>query len=355
MKQLEVLQSQLLPLKKLKPNTGQIPGLPANPRRITDIQLARLKRSIQQNPEMLSIKEMMVYAYNGEYIVIDGNQRLTVLKETQYKEVPCKVIHANSTPEQLRAYLIKSDLQFGSWVDDMLSKDWDGKELDDFGMDGVDGLFSSDSDIPVEIVSDQKTPLQSKDVKSDVGENEKPEQKEPVVIPVEHNEDEPEVETGSKEQSSNNTSNEDTEPLVQQSPEPVVHKDEQPTAPASQESQPKVKYSSRIQIPKYEPTCEEISVSDLYDTSKTEELIAEINASDIPQDIKAFLVESAYRHTVFNYKRIGDYYASAPVKIQELMERSVLVMIDIEDLAAMGLAFISDEKLTNLFVSAKTV
>ena len=45
---------------------------------------------------------------------------------------------------------------------------------------------------------------------------------------------------------------------------------------------------------------------------------------------QAFLIYAAYRHTVFDYSKIADYYAHSSKEIQELMEDSALVIIDFD-------------------------
>jgi hypothetical protein len=88
------------------------------------------------------------------------------------------------------------------------------------------------------------------------------------------------------------------------------------------------KYSGKIEAPIYEPKNKKPHLMELVDLSKTNSLIREIIASDIQQDIKQFLMEAAYRHAVFNYEKIADYYAHSSPEIQALMEKSALVIID---------------------------
>ena len=42
------------------------------------------------------------------------------------------------------------------------------------------------------------------------------------------------------------------------------------------------------------------------------------------------MISSAERHTVFNFDKIADYYAHAKPEIQDLMEKSALVIIDFD-------------------------
>ena len=105
----------------------------------------------------------------------------------------------------------------------------------------------------------------------------------------------------------------------------------------------KENYSRKIEIPTYEPTGEDIPLSDLTNTAKYDDLRSEIEAAEIPEDVKAFLLLAASRHIVFDYARIGDYYANATPEIQELMERSALVIIDFNKAIENGFVKMTDE------------
>ena len=87
-------------------------------------------------------------------------------------------------------------------------------------------------------------------------------------------------------------------------------------------------YTSKITTPTYEPTGEEVSLQDLVDTTKRDDLVRRIQTADIPSDIEEFLKNAAQRHLRFNYRNIAEYYASAPKEVQELFEDSALVIID---------------------------
>lgn len=82
--------------------------------------------------------------------------------------------------------------------------------------------------------------------------------------------------------------------------------------------------------PIYEIRGEEPEISELYDNSRTEHLIKEVEEADIPEEIKRVLKLAAYRHTVFNYEKMAEFYAHASKEVQELMENSALVIIDFD-------------------------
>lgn len=125
----------MLKLSKLEANKGQIEGLPKNPRIIKDDKFKKLVKSIEDNPEMTSLREILVYPHNSKFVVIGGNMRLKALKELGYKEAPCKVIPKETTVEQLKAYTIKDNSGFGEWNFDVLNTEWDLQLLSDCAID----------------------------------------------------------------------------------------------------------------------------------------------------------------------------------------------------------------------------
>lgn len=96
------------------------------------------------------------------------------------------------------------------------------------------------------------------------------------------------------------------------------------------------KYTKKVDVPLYEPKNKKPHILELYDQNKTNQLIANIKASSVSEDDKKFLIESAKRHTVFNYEKIADYYAHSSKEVQQLMEQSALVIIDFEKCISLG-------------------
>lgn len=96
------------------------------------------------------------------------------------------------------------------------------------------------------------------------------------------------------------------------------------------------KYSRAIRVPQYEPKNEKPVLASVYDTTKYSKLMARINKSGVSEEEKRFLKFAASRHIVFNYSKIADYYAHASKEMQELMEESALVILDIDDAIANG-------------------
>jgi len=103
------------------------------------------------------------------------------------------------------------------------------------------------------------------------------------------------------------------------------------------------KYSSKIETPIYEPKNLKPHILELINKEKTHRLIKEIDESNLSIEEKKFLIDSARRHNVFNYEKIADYYAHSSKEMQNLMERSALVIIDFEKAIQLGYVKLCDE------------
>ncbi len=104
-------------------------------------------------------------------------------------------------------------------------------------------------------------------------------------------------------------------------------------------------YSRKIEAPIYKPKGEKPQIKELYDLSKTISLVKEIQSSELDEDLKEFLKFAAYRHTVFNYQKIAEFYCHADEKIQNLMENSALVIIDFDKAIQNGFVQMTQELL----------
>lgn len=87
-------------------------------------------------------------------------------------------------------------------------------------------------------------------------------------------------------------------------------------------------YSKKIDTPVYSPKGDKPELYALVDKTKAIKLMDEINACELPDDIKQFLWCAAQRHNMFNYHNIAEYYCHAPKEVQDLMEKSALVVVD---------------------------
>lgn len=103
-----------------------------------------------------------------------------------------------------------------------------------------------------------------------------------------------------------------------------------------QEDRDETIYSKKIKSPTYEPSNQKPNIIEIVDTSKTMQLIREIQDSSLDKEEKEFLIEAARRHSVFNYEKIADYYAHSSPQMQYLMEKSALIIIDFEKAIQLG-------------------
>jgi hypothetical protein len=97
-------------------------------------------------------------------------------------------------------------------------------------------------------------------------------------------------------------------------------------------------YTQKVKIPHYEIVGEQPETSELLSTSKQEQLIENINKANLPDDVREFLIAATWRHVKFNYQKIAEFYPHQSKEVQELMEQSVLVIIDAKDAIANGYA-----------------
>jgi hypothetical protein len=108
------------------------------------------------------------------------------------------------------------------------------------------------------------------------------------------------------------------------------------SAEAQKNNQEENAYNQSVKIPQYEIVGEKPGLLELVDNSKTLSLQKQVEKTNLPEDVKEFLKLAAYRHTVFDYRKIAEFYAYMPAEIQKLFEDSALVIIDLQDAIANG-------------------
>lgn len=102
-------------------------------------------------------------------------------------------------------------------------------------------------------------------------------------------------------------------------------------------------YSSKVEIPHYEPTGEKPDISELCDTAKADSFLEEIEQANITPEEKEFLIKATKRLYEFDYRKIAEYYAQSSKEVQELFEHLILVIIDFDNAIAYGYAQLSAE------------
>lgn len=154
MGKINLAQSVMLPLSKIESNKGQIEGLPKNPRLIRDGKFEILKKSIQDDPEMTALRELLVVEHDGKYVIIGGNMRFRAMQDLGIKEAPCKVIPADTDVEKLKAYTIKDNAGFGEWDWDDLANEWCDAPLSDWGVDVWDAQEEAQNEETTDVKED---------------------------------------------------------------------------------------------------------------------------------------------------------------------------------------------------------
>lgn len=128
---------KLVKINEVKPN-------PKNPRLIKDDKFKKLVKSIQEFPDMLNKRPLIVFTdVDGKYVVLGGNMRLKACKEIGLKEIPI-ILADEWTEEQKAEFLIKDNVGFGEWDWDNLANEWDAENLDEWGLDVP--IFKEDLD-----------------------------------------------------------------------------------------------------------------------------------------------------------------------------------------------------------------
>ncbi|MFN6013858.1 MAG: ParB N-terminal domain-containing protein [Flavobacteriales bacterium] len=141
-------------ITEVKPN-------PKNPRIIKDDKFRKLVKSIQEFPDMLNKRPLIVFTdTDGKYVVLGGNMRLKACKEIGLKEIPI-ILADEWTEEQKAEFLIKDNVGFGEWDWDQIANEWDAEKLDDWGLDlpGFD-LNSDDLGTDFTLPDGDKAPFQ---------------------------------------------------------------------------------------------------------------------------------------------------------------------------------------------------
>lgn len=145
-----MIETKEIKLSNLHPNTGQIEGVPTNPRKAEKGQIDKLKKSIEETPEMLELRELVAYDNGGELVIVGGNMRYKALKELGHETALVKVLPADTPKEVINAFIIKDNAQFGDWDLDLLSMEWDTSVLSDWGVD----LFANTVEVDFEDVQE---------------------------------------------------------------------------------------------------------------------------------------------------------------------------------------------------------
>lgn len=130
-KNVELIQSIVLPIDEVENNTGQVPGLNANPREITITEYKKLKNSLAKNRGFTALNELKVFPWHGKWITIGGNMRLQAMRELGWAEVIAKPLPEDTDIETLNRYILLDNASFGKWDFDCLANEYDINDIVD--------------------------------------------------------------------------------------------------------------------------------------------------------------------------------------------------------------------------------
>jgi hypothetical protein len=137
-------------INEIKPN-------PNNPRIIKDIKFKQLVKSIQDFPQMLELRPIVIDENN---MVLGGNMRLKACIEAGLTNVP--VIHANNlSEEKKKEFIVKDNVGYGEWNWDDLANEWNIDELTEWGLDipnfDTEGFADKNKELSLDDVTDSMT------------------------------------------------------------------------------------------------------------------------------------------------------------------------------------------------------
>ena len=125
-----------IPVRVLELNTGQVDWLPKNPRTWTEDDVRRTEASIQEDPDFLDDRPLLVVPKGHKFIAFAGNLRLTACRKAGITDAPCIVYHPETDEDHVTVVrrAMKDNGSFGSWDYDTLANEWGDLPLTDWGV-----------------------------------------------------------------------------------------------------------------------------------------------------------------------------------------------------------------------------
>lgn len=111
-------------ITQIKPN-------PNNPRKIGKAEFEKLVKSIEDDPQLLNAKPIIVDENN---VILGGHQRYRACIQLGIQDVPT-IVMSNLTERQKKKLLVIDNTHYGEFDMDMLSNEnWDLVDLNDWGV-----------------------------------------------------------------------------------------------------------------------------------------------------------------------------------------------------------------------------
>lgn len=103
---------------------------PDNPRTITEKDMIYLVKSLQDFPDMMKLREIVV---DEDGMIIGGNMRYLGLQKIGAKDCVAKIVKG-LTAEQKREFIIRDNTQYGIFDYDILANEWGDIPLAEWGV-----------------------------------------------------------------------------------------------------------------------------------------------------------------------------------------------------------------------------
>ena len=140
-------------IKKVK--ITEVISNPNNPRLIKDDKFKKLVKSIQDFPDMLNVRPIVV---NQDMVVLGGNMRLKAIREAGIKEINIEIV--DWSEDKQKEFIIKDNASFGEWDWSDLANNWDSEELTDWGVDIIGFSNVQDLGEDFSLPNGDKSPFQ---------------------------------------------------------------------------------------------------------------------------------------------------------------------------------------------------
>lgn len=124
----------LIEIGDIEKNTGQIKDLPDNPREWTQEDIDRISKSIEQTPELLDARPLLLIWHNGVLVCLGGNLRLEGCNALGWEKAPGYIFPDDTPVQKLKEIVIKDNGAFGSWDEKKLQDNWADCPLFDWGI-----------------------------------------------------------------------------------------------------------------------------------------------------------------------------------------------------------------------------
>lgn len=118
---------------------------PKNPRLITEASFRKLVASLEEFPQMMELRPIVI---DEDGIVLGGNMRLQALSYLGHDELPDNWVRRieGLSEKQKREFVIKDNASFGEWDWDVLANEWSDLPLNSWSIEIPAFDFTADAD-----------------------------------------------------------------------------------------------------------------------------------------------------------------------------------------------------------------